>query len=125
MKSKPGESNEVLEEFVPFKLRPQRSKRQLCIIIKPAKGGTPIWDYDKELVLPIALGHVWTARLASGEFGSTNSLAAELRMDPSQVMRYMRLTRLAPDIIESILCGEQPSALKQEDLFKHLPAAWV
>jgi len=37
---------------------------------------------------------------------------------------YLRLTLIAPDIIEAILTGRQPSTLQLDDLLKPLPAAW-
>jgi hypothetical protein len=38
--------------------------------------------------------------------------------------RILRLTLIAPDIIEAILSGRQPGTLQLDDLLKPLPAAW-
>lgn len=40
------------------------------------------------------------------------------------VGRMQRLTRLSPDIIESILRGDEPDGLSLEKLRKNLPVRW-
>jgi hypothetical protein len=45
------------------------------------------------------------------------------KVNDSRVSRILRLTLLAPDIIEAILSGSQPSSLQLDDLLKPLPAA--
>jgi hypothetical protein len=41
------------------------------------------------------------------------------------VSKLLQLTLLAPDIIESILAGREPSGLSMRDLVKTLPAEWT
>ena len=36
----------------------------------------------------------------------------------------LRRTALAPDIIEAILCGDEPDGLSREKLRKNLPVRW-
>ena len=36
----------------------------------------------------------------------------------------LRLTSLAPDIVEAILRGDEPDGLSLEKLRKHLPVRW-
>jgi hypothetical protein len=38
--------------------------------------------------------------------------------------RILRLTLIAPEIIEAILAGRQPVTLQLDDLLKPLPAVW-
>ena len=38
--------------------------------------------------------------------------------------RSRGVTLIAPDIVEAVLAGRQPSTLQLEDLLKPLPAAW-
>jgi hypothetical protein len=58
--------------------------------------------------------------LESGEYNSSAELAKAEKVNDS----YLRLTLIAPDIIEAILTGRQPSTLQLADLLKPLPAAW-
>jgi hypothetical protein len=46
-------------------------------------------------------------------------------MDVSFAARLLRLTLLAPNIIEAILAGEEPSGLSLTTLTKQLPVLWV
>jgi len=49
--------------------------------------------------------------LDDGKFESVSDLAREIGPDVSFAARLMRLTLLAPDIVEAILMGEEPSGL--------------
>jgi hypothetical protein len=46
-----------------------------------------------------------------------------LRLRPAKLQRSS-LTRLAPDIIEAILRGDEPDGLSLEKLRKNLPVRW-
>jgi hypothetical protein len=46
-------------------------------------------------------------------------------MAPSYVSRVLRLTLLAPEMVEAILDGRQPAELQLEDLLEGLPLAWA
>ena len=45
-------------------------------------------------------------------------------MDRTYVGRMLRLTSLAPDIIEAILRGKEPEGMSLEKLRKELPVRW-
>ena len=63
--------------------------------------------------------------LESGEYASSAELAKAEKVNDSYLSRIFRLTLLAPDIIEAILAGRQPSTFQLDDLLKPLPAAWA
>ena len=54
-----------------------------------------------------------------------SGLAKAERVNASYLSRILRLTLIAPDIIEAVLAGRQPSTLQLDDLLKTLPAAWA
>ena len=39
--------------------------------------------------------------------------------------RVLRLTLLAPDIVEAILDGREPEGMRLEDILNPFPMAWV
>jgi hypothetical protein len=62
--------------------------------------------------------------IESGKYASSAELAKAEKVNDSYLSRILRLTLLAPDIIQAILTGRQPSTLQLDELLKPLPAAW-
>jgi len=62
--------------------------------------------------------------LDNGEVGSVTELADRLDADRSYTARILRLNLLAPDIIEAILAGREPSGLSLAELTQTLPLLW-
>ena len=67
----------------------------------------------------------WRQMLESGEYSSSAELAKAEKVNDSYLSRILRLTLIAPGIIEAILTGRQPSTLQLDDLLKPLPAEWA
>jgi hypothetical protein len=78
---------------------------------------------NASLALTLARAHRWRDLLEAGRYGSIRELALELGVDCSYVARLLRLTLLAPDLVEAILGGTEPSGLSLETLFR-APADW-
>lgn len=53
----------------------------------------------------------WQKLLDSGEVANATELARQLKLEPGWVAEVLRLTRLAPDIVQAILDGRQPRHL--------------
>jgi hypothetical protein len=58
---------------------------------------------DGTLVKALARAHRWQGMLKGGEYGSIEELARAEKINPSYLARVLRLTLLAPDIVESIV----------------------
>jgi hypothetical protein len=70
-------------------------------------------------------GHIWRDLLESGKVRSIAEIARANKVDGSYVSRMLDLTLLAPDIIEAILDGKEPSVLSLVQLTKkRIPLAW-
>ena len=102
----------------------QRSGRKQ--ILSPP-GATP-WSsaprVDTALVKAIVRAHRWRDLLESGEYSSVAELAKAEKVNDSYLSRVLRLTLLAPEIVEAIVAGQQPSTLQVDDLLKPLPLDW-
>jgi hypothetical protein len=96
-------------------------------ILTPA--GTAPWSptprVDTTLVKAVVRAHRWRQMLESGEYASSAELAKAEKVNDSYLSRILRLTLIAPGIIEAILTGRQPSTLQLDDLLKPLPAEWA
>ena len=85
---------------------------------------SPAPRVDTALIKAIVRAHRWRQMLESGDYASSAELAKAEKVNNSYLSRILRLTLIAPDIIEAILSGRQPSTLQLDDLFRPLPADW-
>ena len=57
-------------------------------------------------------------------YGTNEELAAAEKINSSYVSRLLRLTLLAPDIVEAILDGRQPEGMTLPVLMEPFPVEW-
>ena len=62
--------------------------------------------------------------LEDGEFSTINDLAVHEAIAPSYLTRVLRLTLLAPDIVEAILDGTQGPEVTLTALMEPFPGEW-
>jgi hypothetical protein len=62
--------------------------------------------------------------IEDGQYASSAELAKAEKVNDSYLSRILRLTLIAPDIIEAILAGRQPGTLQLDELMRPLPATW-
>jgi hypothetical protein len=79
---------------------------------------------DNTMVKALARAHRWKRMLGSGAFATIMDLAAAEKINPSYLSRVLRLTSLAPDIVDAILDSRQPADLQLEDLLRPFPVRW-
>ena len=102
----------------------QRSGRKQILTPRGAAPWSPAARVDTALVKAVVRAHRWRQMLESGEYASSAELAMAEKVNDSYLSRILRLTLIAPDVIEAILSGSQSSTLQLDDLIKPLPAAW-
>ena len=79
---------------------------------------------DSTLIKALARAFRWKRMLESGDFTTINELAEHEGIAPSYMTRVMRLTLLAPDIVEAILDGRQGPEVTLARLLKGFPVEW-
>lgn len=79
---------------------------------------------DNTMVKAIARAFRWQAMLENGTYRCLDEIGKAERIAPSFVSRVIRLTLLAPDIVEAILEGRQPAHLTLKDLMGPFPMEW-
>jgi hypothetical protein len=72
----------------------------------------------------VARAFRWRGLLESGAFATIQELAAAEKINPSYVSRMLRLTLLAPEMVETILDGRQPEGLTLPALLEGVPVGW-
>ena len=79
---------------------------------------------ERPLVKLLARAFYWKRLFVSGEYASLEELAAAENVDKSYLSKVLRLTLLAPNIVEAILEGLEPPELTIERLILPLPIEW-
>jgi len=72
----------------------------------------------------VARAFCWQEMIESGQAKSNSDLARQLKLDQSYIARTIRLTTLAPDLVEAILDGQEPDGLSLRSLRRDLPPSW-
>jgi site-specific DNA recombinase len=75
------------------------------------------------LIKAVARGHAGYEKIIAGS--DLRSLARETGLTPYYVRRVLACGFLPPDIVEAILEGRQPLALKFEQMYKNIPLDWA
>lgn len=113
-----------LSVFLPVKHKRRARVREVIV----PQGLDPLASFGKTehetLCLNLARAFRWKELLDDGTFGSVNDLAKHGGVDRAYVGRLLRLTLLAPDIVEAILEGREPEGLTLPDLLQPLPWLW-
>ena len=78
---------------------------------------------DSTLVKALARAFRWRRMLESGRYGTVTELAAAEKVNQSYLCRVLRLTLLAPEIVEAILDGRRPE-MTLPRLMGALPEVW-
>src|SRR5204863_6228951 len=98
---------------IPISIR-KRGGRKLVL----APDGTPdTWAapcrrIDDAMVKAIVRAFRWREMLENGTHATIAEIAAAEKINESYVGRVLRLTLLAPALVETILCGRQPAGLQ-------------
>jgi hypothetical protein len=111
---------------IPMKIR-KRGGRKL--ILTP-DGAAPAWSaprprVDNTMVKAIARAFRWRRLLERGDYASINELAAAEKISPTYVGRVLRLTLLAPEIVEAVLAGKQAAGLTVAELMEPFSVLWA
>ena len=115
--------SQTLTVRVPFTIR-KRGGRKLAIAADGSTLAPPRPRIDNTLVKALARAHRWNRLLESGRYGTAAELAAAERINPSYVSRVLRLTLLAPDIVEAIVEGRQADGVEADVLLRPFSADW-
>ena len=79
---------------------------------------------DSTLVKALARAFRWRRMLESGVVSTVGEIAVREKINKSYVSRVLRLTLLAPEIVEAILDGRQAPEMTLQVLLEPFPVAW-
>lgn len=113
-------TSETVTLHVPFRIVKRGGRKAMQM----PDGAAQPRRTDSTLVKALARAFRWKRLLESGEYATIGELAEREGIAAPYLTRVLRLTLLAPDIIEAILDGRQRAGLTLETLRKPAPAQW-
>jgi hypothetical protein len=115
---------ETISVHVPFATRKYGGRKQ---VVMPA--GVPESELrpriDSTLVKALARAFRWKRMLENGQFTTITELAKHENLALTYMTRVLRLSLLAPEIVEAILGGRQPPKMTLAVLLEPFPVEWV
>lgn len=114
----------TLTVHVPLKFRRMGGRKQIVApdgLTLPAVQNAPRGDFPPVKALVRAFR--WRRLLEVGDYATLDDLAKAERVNPSYVSRVLRLTLLAPEIVEAIVEGKAGPSLQQ--LMVPFPLLWA
>jgi hypothetical protein len=104
----------------------KRGGRKLVLVPDGANmtGAHVCRQVDNAMVKAIARAFRWREMLESGTHATISEIAVVEKINESYVGRVLRLTLLAPDIVDAIVGGQQPRELQLRRLLRQFPLGW-
>ena len=79
---------------------------------------------DDVLLKAVVKAHAWRKLIEKGKYTPV-TLSEHIKLDRSYIDKIIKLTNLAPDIIEAIMLGKQPNNLTLKELiYEPIPVLW-
>jgi hypothetical protein len=105
---------------VPFRIVRRGGRKE--IVLPP--GARAPRQTDNTLIKALARAFRWKRMLELGDFASIAELAEHEKVAASYMTRVMRMTLLAPEIVEAILDGTQGPELTLAGLLEPVALEW-
>jgi hypothetical protein len=112
---------ETVTVHIPFRLVKRGGRKEMQL----PDGESARRKMDNTLVKALARAFRWKRMLETGEFTNIAELAEREGIAPSYMTRVLRLTLLAPDIVEAILDGQSDSGMTLVRLLEPVPSEWT
>ncbi|WP_274789808.1 hypothetical protein [Roseovarius tolerans] len=111
---------ETVTVHVPFRLVKRGGRKEMHL----PDGASRQHKIDNTLIKALARAFRWKRMLETGEFASISEVARSEGIAFTYMARVLRLTLLAPDIVEAILDGTQDPAVTLSRVLEPFPVAW-
>lgn len=105
--------------------RVKRCGIETRLVLAPDDPGHSLSNPSSSLIKALARAHRWHEWILAGKVSGQRAIAQKLGLNERYVSRVLECAFLAPDIVEAILSGRQPSDLTFEKLTRPLPLNWI
>jgi len=107
---------------IPVQMKKRLGRKE--VIVPEGLSEVPLAVAQEPLVVALARAFYWQELIDTGRYCGIGELAKALGVDRRYVGRILDLACLAPDIVEAIVAGREPSGMSLEKLMKGLPMEW-
>ena len=105
---------------VPFRIVKRGGRKEM--VLPPS--ATALAKIDGTLVKALARAFRWKRMLDTGAFTSVTEIAEHEKLSFTYISRIVRLSLLAPDIVDAIMAGHQPPTMMLANLLDDVPVDW-
>jgi hypothetical protein len=109
---------------VPLTIRRRPGRKTLVSLGFAAEGGRIATKADPALVKALARAFRYQKLLDDGRYASISEMAAAEKIERGYLGTLLRLTLLAPEMVEAILNGRQPEGVTLPALLEGVPVGW-
>lgn len=109
---------EIITVHVPFRLVKRGGRK---VMLMPDGAPAPRQGCDNTMIKALARAFRWKKMLECGEFSTIAEIAAKEGLAVTYLTRVLRLTLMAPDIVETILDGRHPRNFTLTDMLVPFP----
>jgi hypothetical protein len=113
---------ETITVHIPLTFRKRGGRKR--VVTPDGAAWAPRPRVDNAMVKALARAYRWRKMLDTGVYTTLDDLARAKGVHATYVSRVLRLTLLAPEIVDAILDGRQPVGLQLDDLLDGFPLAW-
>ncbi len=113
--------SDTISVHVPFRFVKRGGRTEIVV----PTNSTPTRKSDGTLVKALARAFRWKRLLDDGVFTSITEIADDEKLSFTYISRVLRLSTLAPDIVEAIVDGDQPRSLVLAELLDGVPPCWA
>ena len=117
-------NEQTMTVTVPFAIRKRGGRKLVITPDGTMKAPVSRARVDSALLKALARGFRWRKLLETGDYATIEEIAGAENINPSYVSRVLRMTLLAPEIVETILAGKQPEGLTMARAMQPFPIEW-
>ena len=115
---------------VPLTIRRRGGRKQIIgpdgAVAPQSDGGASVIPVngDPALIKALARGFRWRRMLEDGRYASISEMAKAEKIERGYLGSLLRLTLLAPEMVEAIVDGRQSEGVTLPGLLEGVPVAW-
>lgn len=119
--TRPAPIPETVSVHVPFRITKRGGRKEMVL---PAGGAASRPRVDNAMIKALARAFRWRKLLDTGGHATVEDIARAEKIDTSYVSRVLRMSLLAPEIVEAILEGRQGEGVMLGRLMEPFRVEW-